>query len=313
MLTIFAVPKPFTGPIAQLQDNALRSWRGLGEDVEVLLLGDDTGVAEAARAHGFRHLPQVTCNAHGTPLVSSIFELAARHARFEILVYVNADIILLGDFLAAVKHASRLRRFLMIGQRTDLDVTERLDVGDAACAGQILARAAEHGKIHARSGIDYFTFRKGLWNTIPPFALGRTAWDNWLVYGARVRGAAVIDATEATRVIHQNHDYGHVAASSGSAWTGAEAQLNKQLAGAPERLMDINDATWRLTPLGDLVPVLDWPRIQRRLQVAPLLHSWLRPVRRPLHLGIAGVDRIVRWIAPAAGGQGKAPGRGHRG
>ena len=48
-LTIFTSPKPFTDPhIATIQRNAIRSWQSLGEEVEVLLIGEEPGIAEAA-------------------------------------------------------------------------------------------------------------------------------------------------------------------------------------------------------------------------------------------------------------------------
>ena len=47
-LTIFTAPKPFTNPhINIIQRNAIQSWMRL-KDVEVLLIGDEAGIPEAA-------------------------------------------------------------------------------------------------------------------------------------------------------------------------------------------------------------------------------------------------------------------------
>jgi hypothetical protein len=47
MISIFSAPKPFIEPhIAVIQRNAIRSWKAIG--AEVILVGDDAGVAEAA-------------------------------------------------------------------------------------------------------------------------------------------------------------------------------------------------------------------------------------------------------------------------
>src|SRR5512146_740614 len=93
-LTLFTAPKPFTNPhIALIQRNAIQSWKQLGEEIEVILVGDERGLAEAARELGVCHLPQVQRNAQGTPLVSSIFELPRRVSNSPVLAYVNADII----------------------------------------------------------------------------------------------------------------------------------------------------------------------------------------------------------------------------
>ena len=80
-LTIFTAPKPFTNPhIALIQRNAIRSWLSLGPQVEVILLGEEDGLAEAAAELGVKHLPEVARNASGTPLVSSMFDLARQHS-----------------------------------------------------------------------------------------------------------------------------------------------------------------------------------------------------------------------------------------
>ena len=81
-----------------------------------------------AAEYGVTQLAGVTCNAQGTPLVSSIFAEARRASDSPLLTYVNADILLLPDFLAAARDVSRqANEFLVIGQRWDLDVAELLD------------------------------------------------------------------------------------------------------------------------------------------------------------------------------------------
>ncbi len=58
-LTIFTAPKPFTNPhINLIQRNAIQSWMQL-EDVEVILIGDEPGIPEAAREFGVRNVPDV--------------------------------------------------------------------------------------------------------------------------------------------------------------------------------------------------------------------------------------------------------------
>ena len=72
----------------------------------------------------------MACNEQGTPLVSSIFANARQASDSPLLAYVNADILLLPDFLAAARDVSRQAgNFLVIGQRWDLDVTQLLDFG----------------------------------------------------------------------------------------------------------------------------------------------------------------------------------------
>jgi len=47
MLTIFSSPKPFTAINAWNQLNALRSWRAIHSDIEVIIFGASEGAAEA--------------------------------------------------------------------------------------------------------------------------------------------------------------------------------------------------------------------------------------------------------------------------
>ena len=62
LITFFSAPKPFTDPhIATIQRNAIKSWTLL-PDVEVILLGEETGLAEAARELGVKHIPNVERN-----------------------------------------------------------------------------------------------------------------------------------------------------------------------------------------------------------------------------------------------------------
>ena len=49
-LVIFTAPKPFKNPhISTIQTNAIKSWTQMGKDVEIVLLGNDEGIAEAAK------------------------------------------------------------------------------------------------------------------------------------------------------------------------------------------------------------------------------------------------------------------------
>ena len=59
MITIFTTAKPFTGHSGVIQRNALKSWKELHADAEVILFGDEEGAAEAARDAGARYVAGV--------------------------------------------------------------------------------------------------------------------------------------------------------------------------------------------------------------------------------------------------------------
>src|SRR5688500_7915392 len=127
-ITFFSAPKPFTNPhIAMIQRNAIRSWTLL-PDVEVILLGEEAGLTEASRELEVKHIPQVKCNTNGTPLISSMFELARKNSSSELLCIINADMILMPDFVEAARRSHILRdKFVLLSQRWDLDITQPLE------------------------------------------------------------------------------------------------------------------------------------------------------------------------------------------
>lgn len=74
--TFFAMPKAFRGHVGMIQRNAIGSWLRLTPRPEVILFGDDDGVAEYAAEHGVTHEPLVSRNEHGTPLMDDMFRRA---------------------------------------------------------------------------------------------------------------------------------------------------------------------------------------------------------------------------------------------
>jgi len=313
MLTLFTTPKPFRGHIAVIQRNAIRSWTLLRPTCEIILLGDDEGIAEIAAEFGARHIPDVACNEYGTPLLNDIFEKAQRVAMHDLLCYVNADIILMSDFLWAVEQVARRgRRFLMVGQRWDLDVQEQLDFGAGDWEARLRVRVASNGRLHEETGVDSFVFPRGFWGDIPPFAIGRTAWDNWLIYRARLVGAPVINATRAVTVVHQNHDYAYHPQRANGVWKGPEARCNLELAGGDSHDLrfTLRDATWALGAKGRIRPLLTAKHLRRLRYTLPILPPppglRNRLTRALLWLGVVLYDGLCRLRSPRAAARGIA-------
>lgn len=249
MLTVFTAPKPFEGHIDVIQRNAIGSWLALGPEVEVLLIGDELGLARAAAEYGVRHLAEVDRNAHGTPLVSSVFELARREARHPWLCYLNADILLLDDFLPGVEMiAEKFARFLIVGRRWDLTVEGRIGFEDGWIP-EMRAELARRGRPHPPSGSDFFVFPRDMFLDMPAFALGRAGWDNWMIYAGRVARVPVVDATQAVTLVHQDHDYGHLPGGRPH-YRLPESFENLRLAGGRHTIFTLRDATWRVSERG---------------------------------------------------------------
>ncbi|HEY7168766.1 MAG TPA: hypothetical protein VIB79_29680 [Candidatus Binatia bacterium] len=246
MLSIFSVPKPFESEAAVAQRNAIESWRRLHPDCEIILCGDEEGTESSAREFGAKFVRDVPRNALGTPLISAVFEVAERAASRGILCYVNGDIILTRDVISAVRSV-QLSEFLMIGRRWDVWLREAWNFNDN-WETALRAYVREHGVLHPATGIDYFIYPRGTIGNLPPFAVGRPGWDNWVVYQARARGIPVIDATRAITVVHQNHGYAHVKGATDPTHEGPEADRNRELINGWDKVFDIRDATHRLVP-----------------------------------------------------------------
>jgi hypothetical protein len=272
MITLFSGPKPFAGHIGLIQDNAVASWTRLGAGVEVLLLGDEPGIAEAAARHGARHLPGILRTAAGTPRLDSMFADARKAAAHPLLCYVNADVILLPDLLVrAQAAAARFATFLMVGQRWDLDLRQPL-VFDEAWETRLRHEVRARGRRHPPGGSDYFVFPRGCFEGMPGFALGRAGWDNWMIYHARLRRWPVIDASQAVTAIHQDHDYAHLPGGRPH-YRHPESDTNLELAGGRPAIFTLADSDW----------VDDEAGLRRR----PLrLRELLRRIEASVYLGL---------------------------
>jgi hypothetical protein len=299
MITLFACPKSFQGHIDVIQRNAIKSWTLLTPRPEIILLGDDEGVAEICSEFDLIHVADIEKNKYGTPLVRSVFQTGQERASHPIVCYVNSDIILMSDFLPAVEtSAARFPEFLMVGQRWDLDIENEWDFASRDWETHLRTLLAQIGVLHAQTAMDFFAFPRGMYSEIPSFAIGRTRWDNWLMWRARSKGIPVVDATAAATIVHQNHEYvsGKVTVlgdeGPSDMWhspenaadsvmhldrklvrLGPEAQWNNALAPGERGVLDIWVATWMMDGQGALR-------------------------RRPLTLTPAYLKYQLKWVVP---------------
>jgi hypothetical protein len=288
---LFTAPKAFSDPhIAVIQRNALLSWRQL-PDVEILLLGEEQGLAPMADELGARQLPLVARNAGGTPLISSMCDLARGNSSSAFLCIINADMILLQDFVEAARQAAKLAdEFVLLSQRWDMDIKQPLEFS-AGWEQRLKVSVQRAGRLHRPAGSDYFLFPRLCFPEVPPFAIGRGGWDNWMIYNARSRGWRVIDATPSVTVVHQAHGYAHLPGGKPH-YTAPETDENIRLAGGPASVRyTLLDATDRLVA-GRLVrPSLDAARLLRLVELLlRRIFSFLPEAR------IESLARPKRWI-----------------
>ena len=267
LITLFSAPKPFTNPhIAMIQRNAIKSWTLL-PDVDVILLGEEEGLADAASELGVRHIATVERNANGVPLISSMFKLVRENSNSDLLCIINADMVLMPDFVEAAKQSVKLKdKFVLLSQRWDLDVTAPLDFSGDWSHG-LRSKVNGQGQLHRPAGSDFFLFPRSCYADIPTFTIGRAGWDNWMIYKARKENWAVIDCTPSVMIVHQNHDYSHLPGAKPH-YDHPETNENIRLAGGQANVRyTILDSTHQL--VGDTLarPKMTSLRFTRKFEL----------------------------------------------
>jgi len=275
LITIFTAPKPFTNPhISLIQRNAIQSWQHLGDEVSVLIIGDEPGMAEFAAEVGIQQIPDVTRNPLGTPLVNSIFQLARQYSTSPLLAFVNADILLTPQFVnVATQVYCQIKKFLIVGQRYDLNLQQPLDFSPG-WDFYLLSDVQIRGRLHPPAGSDYFIFPRTCFTDLPKFAIGRAGWDNWMFYHARVRHFHVVDASLSVIAIHQDHDYSHLP-NGQPHYRLPESSENIRLAGGRRTIFTLEDASCYIQD-GQLYRIpLHARKLMREIEIYPLtrLHS----------------------------------------
>ena len=266
MLTLFTTPKPFLGHCAVIQRNALKSWTLVHPDAEVILFGDEKGAADTCQELNLRHEPYVRRNENGTKYLNYIFDRARELSRHNILCYANCDIILGSDFRAALELTSRTySEFLMMGRRWDTDITEPRDFEQPDWDAQLRSLALRSGKQNGPTWIDYFCFSRDLYfRKMPPFLIGRTGWDPWLIWFARKSRVRLVDASRMVVAVHQNHDYAYLKHGVASLHSQSEARYNWSLG---------DDKSWHYYSADAATDRL------KRGQVRPNRLAWFGPVK----------------------------------
>jgi len=306
MFTLFACPKPFKGHDRIIQINAIKSWMLLKPRPEIILFEAEESIQEIAKELGVDTVYKAECNEYGTPLANHLFKKVDSVAKNSTICYVNSDIILMNDFTKAIDRAKdQKEKFLLIGHRHDVKLNVLWDFEKEDWQQRLRDYIKEKGAPYALKGIDYFVYSKKLFSDIPPLALGRTIWDNWLIYHACSSKIPVIDATKVVTAIHQSHNYNHCIGGEYSAWRGKEAKQNLLLAGGLQNKFNLMDATHilekdALKPASDIkhnaIRLYRSMRNNRLLYLLYKFITYLIEVSRPIRLKIDLIFNIKYFI-----------------
>jgi len=150
--------------------------------------------------------------------------------------YINGDIIAMeSDFINTIEAVLNVRlgkEFLIVGRRTNVAWSLNASF-DATYEGFNFTTNLENGNLFYPMAEDYFIMSKNAidWANIPPFVIGRAAYDNWLVEHANLQpNLDVIDATNTLPVIHQDDERGEFSwGGLNETLTDANVWYNKRL------------------------------------------------------------------------------------
>ena len=208
MITIFCTPKNFEGIFDVIQKNAIRSWRKVSSEIEIIIFGDSFGAKEIASEVNGIYYPKIKCSKNGVPFLSDLFDKANKISVNDTLMFINADIIIPKNIFDPIKIIrNQFQNFLSVGSRWDLDVDQLINFEKEDIVKLFWEKANNYSVRSSPAAIDYFIFNKNSIKKIPDFVIGRPGYDNWLLWYARRNLIPLIDLSNEIRVIHQNHHF----------------------------------------------------------------------------------------------------------
>jgi hypothetical protein len=209
-------------------------------------------------------------------LLSSMFQWACKVSDSPLMMVSNADVIYLPDLVTTARQVmGQASHFLMLGQRWDMEISQLLDFspGWDRRLQQDIARGEQRpfqARRHPPLGSDYFVYPRDCFTDLPDFAIGRSGWDNWMIYRTRILHWPAIDASRSITVIHQNHDYSHLPGNR-PPYRLPETIKNIRLAGGRRTILLLTDTDHQVID-GQLrsLPVRG-KKLVREIELFPLL------------------------------------------
>lgn len=190
-----------------VHENVARVWGSWPEIVQPVVYTNlsliDKSFDQCIKS-GWKLLPIRKTKCQGIPVLNDmVMNILKKFPKSEFYGFVNSDILFdpgLIETFNFVKSQTRDRPVLLIGQRTNVNFTERMDVHSP----KEVLKLAEKGKIMRAYAIDYFlTDRSFPWDKFPDLVIGRHQYDNYFVHFSLMQNVSVIDVTETVKAIHQ--------------------------------------------------------------------------------------------------------------
>ena len=274
-VTIFASPKDLgkqRDPWKQAnQRRTFECWSRLAARSTVVFT-QDPATAEAARAQHLRVDAKFALHPqYGQPTYKALFDRAFAVGATDIVIYTNGDIFYTRSLLETVAsvHSAATRmqtppyKFMVVGQRVNLELTDQSFAWQTDWEAQVLD-LAEQGVPFQADAEDYFAISRALWEEIhvPPFVVGGSAFDNWLVSRAIRTGHLIVDGSLTAVAVHINH--GSLKGSHSEAKSKYNTELGRKNGGWAQGA--VTDCKWFTARDASTGRVMLWDRKGRLLR-----------------------------------------------
>lgn len=247
MITILTTPKPTIGKHKVDFINAMRSWRRLQPEPEILVFGGDR---QLVKSEGGRYIGKFPATTSGLPYLDGMFSIARELATHDILMLTSDHLIVLPGLMEAVWRArEKFGVFLAVGQRHDVDISAFINYSEPRWT-QKVRQYISAGRLHGPSAKDYMIVPKEYPLRIPPFIVGRPWYDSWFVASALDANIPVVDLTRTVSVVHPNHNYSQIPGNPLGNHGNPGERYNAQLADGVAGKGHVTTSQWIDTPNG---------------------------------------------------------------
>ena len=231
LITIVSSPRPYIsshGEYAERQLRVIFQWLvEFSGRAQIIFVESKeaanlpSGVETVCKTLGVEYSNELKQDAGGQDRLDSLFEIATARAQSDVIMLLNSDCFVGPRFAEILQRTiPESGSFLISGIRYVFPMEDNLEFNPLL---ESVASYAEHQIINPSSAkpryvglrqdmLDYFVFRKGSYLGIPPFRIGKSAWDNWLFAEAVRKKWQTISGgvnPPVLYLVHPEHDRPH--------------------------------------------------------------------------------------------------------
>jgi hypothetical protein len=200
------------------QENTLMSYKNLLPLVRTIVFTSDKFWVKRIKeiSKDILVVEKFQVNTYKTPILKHMFKAAFQRIEAPFYAYANGDILLAAGFLntllavqAAVLGRTIKPKIFLIGQRFNYNIShdQHSFSVDKHSYESIISNWTSTARLFQSNALDYFVVTKNAfdWANVPPYVIGRPAYDNCLAKSALVReDVETIDGTWTVNALHQS-------------------------------------------------------------------------------------------------------------